>query len=170
MGEKQKYIVKTLSYEGLFNYREFFRILDVWLREKFFDKWEKRNEQYMTADGMCLETEFTPWKKVSDYYKIIIKIEITGTNLKEVEVEVNGKKVKMHHGRVSVKLTGYLVVDYFNLWQKPLLYFLRDIFDKYIYWRITKKYIDMVLDDVNSLYNHLRSYLNMEEYKVTRHA
>src|SRR3989344_1839273 len=102
MGEKQKYIVKTFSYEGQFNYRELFRILDVWLREKFYDKWEKRNEQYMTADGMCLETEFTPWKKVTDYYKIIIKIEITGTNLKEVEVELHGKKVKMHEGKVSI--------------------------------------------------------------------
>jgi len=170
MGEKQKYIVKTIAYDGLLNYRELFRILDVWLREKFYDKKEKRNEQYMTAEGMNIETEFIPWKKVTDYFKIMIKIEITGTGLKEVEVELHGKKTKMHQGKVSIKITGYLVVDYEVLgvsqWSKPVLYFLRDIFDKYVYWRITKKYIEMTLDDVDSLYNHLRAYLNMEQYKV----
>lgn len=166
MGEKQKYIVKTFSYEGLLNYRELFRILDVWFREKFYDKFEKRNEQYMTPEGLCLETEFTPWKKTTDYYKIIIKVELTGTNLKEVEVDAQGKKIKMHQGRISIKLTGYLVVDYEGRWGKPVLYFLRDMYDKYIYWRITKKYIEMVLDDVNNLYNHLRAYLNMNPYKV----
>jgi hypothetical protein len=166
MAEKQKYLVKTIAYDGLFNYRELFRIMDVWFREKFYDKWEKRNEQYMTPEGLCIETEFTPWKKVTDYFKIIIKIEITGTNLKEVEVEVQGKKQRMHQGKVSVKLTGYLVVDYEHKWSKAPLYFLRDIYDKYIYWRITKKYIEATIEDVESLYNHLRSYLNMAQYKA----
>lgn len=166
MGEKQKYLVKTVSYDGIFNYRDLFRVIDVWQREKFYDKWEARNEQYVTPHGLTIETEFKPWKKVTDYFKIIVKIEINASGLKEVEVEMDGKKVKMQQGKVSIKLTGYLVVDYFHKWNKPLLYFLRDIYDKYVYWRITKKYIDMVLDDVQSLYEHIRTYLNMIQYKV----
>jgi len=169
MGEKQKYIVKKVAYEGLFNYRELFRIIDVWLREKFFDKNERRNEQYHTEEGMQIEIEFVPWKKTTDYFKEIIKIEIDAINLKEVEVENNGQKIKMHQGKIYIKLTGYLIVDYDYLgkqsWKKPLHYFLRDIFDKFVYWNITKKYRDMVIDDVNDLQNGIRSYLNLNPYK-----
>ena len=168
MGEKQKYLTKSFSYEGLFNYRELFRVMDVWFREKFFDKFEKRTEQYELPDGIALDFEFTPWKKVTDYFKIIIKVELTGKGIKEVDVEINGKKTKVQEGKINVKLTGYVVVDYDGKWSKPLLYFLRDIYDKYVYWHITKKYIHMAVDDVNSLYDHMRTYLNMAQYKVLR--
>ena len=166
MGEKQKYLMKSISYDGIFNYRELFRIIDVWLREHYYDKWEKRNEQYKTPEGFSLDIEFTPWKKVTDYHKLIMKIEISGTNLKEVEVELNGKKEKMHEGKLNIKLTGYLVVDYEHKWNRPVYYFIRDVYDKYVYWRITKKYIDMVIEHVDSMYNDIRSYLNVTHYKV----
>jgi len=169
MGEKQKFITRRFTYEGLLNYKELFRIMDFWLRDKFYDKHEKRSEEYQTPTGKQIDFEFTPWKKVTDYYKINIKIEGLITNLKEVEVEKNGQKVKMHHGRVNIKITGYLVVDYEPRWSikgRPLLYFIRTLYDQYIYAMMTRKYYKMVIDHVNSLYNHMASYVNIEQYKM----
>ncbi len=167
MGEKQKYIVKKLSYEGYFNYRELFRILDFWQRDKYYDKFEKRSEEMVTGHGKQIDLEFLPWKKYTDYYKGIIKIEIIVQHLKEADVVVRGEKRRMQHGHIDIKLTGYLVVDYEGYWDRqPFLTFIRDIFDRYFMWYITKKYINMVTDHVNDLHFTLSSYLNTSQYQI----
>ena len=167
MGEYQKLVVQKLSYEGLFNYKELFRIMDFWLRDKFYDKFEYRNEEYNTDKGKEIVTEFKPWKKVTDYYKIIIKIEFHLLDIHKVEVERNGKKVMMDEGKCEVKLTGYLIPDYEHWWiKKPMHYFLRDMFERFVYWYITRKYQGMVIDHVADLYHHLSTYLNVTPYKV----
>src|SRR3989344_4767217 len=165
MGEKQKYVSKGFKFEGLFRYSEFFRVMDVWLRDKFFDKFEKRNEEFVKPDWTKqIEIEFTPWKRYTDYYKTIFKIEIVVSNLKDVEVEQNGKKVKLQKGKIEFKLTGYLIVDYENRWNKALWYFIRDIYDKFINRAITKKYYDLLITDCDDLYNTLTAYVNMHAY------
>jgi hypothetical protein len=168
MGEKQTIVAKKLVYDGLFNYREMFRIMEFWLRDKFYDKFEKRNEEYVTPEGKQLDIEFVPWKKFTDYYKGVIKIEIMGHELKEVMVEQQGKKVKMHRGKIEIKLTGYLIVDYFGKWNNPIHYFIRDLFDRFIYLPITKKYENMVRDHVDDLYAHIAAFLNMTETQYKR--
>lgn len=167
MGEKQKYIVKKISYEGYFNYRELFRILDFWQRDKFYDKFEKRSEEMVTDKGKNIDLEFTPWKKYTDYFKGIMKVEITVQHMKEVEVVIRGEKRKMNHGHIDIKITGYLVMDYEGYWERSaLLLFIRDIFDRYFNWYITKKYINMNIDHANDLYYSFSSYLNATQYKV----
>lgn len=167
MGEKQKYFTKTFKFDGIFSYKEFFRIMDVWFRDKFYDKYEKRNEEFQNPDGSKnIEMEFVPWKKYTDYYKGMIKIEMQITKMKEVEIEKDGKKVRLNKGSISFKMTGYLVVDYENKWNKTVSYFIRDIFDKFVNRRITKKYHDILFDDCNDLYNNLTSYININAYKM----
>lgn len=171
MGEKQKYVNKGFKFEGIFNYDDFFRIMDVWLRDKFFDKHEKRNEEFLKPDGTKqIEIEFTPWKKYTDYYKALFKIEMLVSNLKPVEIEQNGKKVMMHKGKIEWKLSGYLVVDYEDRWNVGVKYFIRDLFDRFVNRRITKKYYDLLISDSNDLYNTLTSYLNMNAYKMSAGA
>jgi len=166
-GEKQKFVNKAFTFEGLFSYKDFFRILDVWLRDKFYDKFEKRNEEFVKPDGSKqIDIELTPWKKTTDYYKLTMKIEIIVSNLREVEIEQDGRKIRLQRGKIDAKIGGYLYVDYEGRWATPVQYFIRDIFDRYVNSRITKKYYDMAIDDVTDLYNTLTSYLNMYQYKM----
>ncbi len=166
MAEKHKLIVKKFGYEGYFNYKEFFRIMDTWFREKFYDKEEKINEEYVTPQGKHLEIEFAPWKKVTDYFNIKVKIVINVDNLKEVTIKKDGKTVKTNYGKISAKVTGYLVVDYESKWQKPLQYFYRHLMDHYIYRHITRQYEMEVIGDVNDLSTRLTNYLNVTPYQV----
>ena len=166
MGEEQKLYVKRLSYEGFFNFKEVFRTMDFWIRDKFYDKREHRYEEFKTPEGKQIELEFKPWKKVTDYYKIQIKIEMFVKGLRDVVIERNGKKVPMQHGSINIKLSGYLIVDYEHYWNKtPLLYFIRDMFDRFVYWYITKKYMKMTIDHIDDLYYTLSTYLNINTYK-----
>ena len=167
MGDKQKLIAKKISFQGMFDYSSLFRIMDVWLRDKFYDKWEKRSEEYVNPDGTKnIDLEFTPWKKFTDYHKIIMKIELWVMNMKDVEVTVHGKKQVVQEGRVDVKFTGYLVVDYEGNWNSPLQFFLRDLWDRYVVTRITNKYEKLVVDHVNDLANTMQAHLNMHQYRT----
>ena len=170
MGDKHKIIAKKFTYEGLFDFKDMFRIMDVWQRDKFYDKFEKRIEQYTNPDGTKhMEYEFTPWKKVTDYFKFTLKIEVWGINIKDVQVTVNGKKKTVQQGRVDFKFTGYLVQDYQDVWtseKKPIQEFIREIWDRYVTVYTTNKYEKMMVDHVNDLANTIQAYLNMHQYRT----
>lgn len=167
MVEKNRIIHREFVYEGLFNYREFFRKIDFWLRDKFYDKKERGTGEYRLPDGQkYISLYFEPWKKVTDYYKITIRIDLQVKEMKEVEIEVDGKKQKLNQGRIECALTGYLTLDYDDRMEKTaMIQFMRDLFHRYVYHYITKKYMEMVVDDLGDLENTLRSYLNTFQRK-----
>lgn len=161
MSEKTKVMVKHFIYEGIFNYREFFRTMDFWLRDKFYDKKEKLNFKYITPEGSEYQLHFEPWKKVTDFYKIELMIEVLASKVKDVEVEIDGKPVKMQKGRIEVMITSWLIIDYKNsMEKKPFHYFMRELFVRFVYKHITKKYWEMAVDEATDLEMTLRSYLN----------
>ncbi|HLC98810.1 MAG TPA: hypothetical protein VJC00_02280 [Candidatus Nanoarchaeia archaeon] len=175
MGEKQKLYGKSFSYEGIFVFKHMFYEMDSWLREHWYDKFEKWNEQQVKPDGTKqVAFEFVPWKKFTDYFKGTIKIEVMCTNLRDVEVEYDGQKIKAQQGKVDVKLTGYLIVDYAwfygSRWTTPMLYFLRDLFDKFVNIRYTRKYRRVIVDNVDEISAVMQSYLNTQQYKLMRRS
>ena len=136
MGDKHKIIAKKFTYEGLFDFKDMFRIMDVWQRDKFYDKFEKRTEQYINPDGTKhMEYEFTPWKKVTDYFKF------TGYLVQDYQ-------------------------DVWTSEKKPIQEFIREIWDRYVTVYTTNKYEKMMVDHVNDLANTIQAYLNMHQYRT----
>ena len=43
---------------------------------------------------------------------------------------------------------------------------MKDLFDKYAFYRYTKKYKRMVVEDVDRLSTAMQSYLNMQSYQM----
>ena len=154
-----------LSYEGIFNVTELYKLIDNWLREKGYDKKEKRMAEKVAKDGKFIEWEMEPWKKITDYARIVIKLRTIMTDIKEVDIEVDGSKVKMNQGKADFIFDGFLETDYENRWEsKPLYYFLRTLFDKYIFKPYTSGYYSNVIDDVNDLHTRIKSFLNLYRY------
>lgn len=169
MVEKQRVIEKHFSYKGLFRFRELFRVIDFWLRDKFYDKKEKQNTKAELPTGIQYTLQFEPWKKVTDYYKIELRIELVASEVKELEIEINGEKQRVNHGTVEVRITGYLIFDYENKIEdknKPFLYFYRHLMNFFVYKHATRKYLEMTVDEATDLENSMRSYLNTFKYKL----
>ena len=111
--------------------------------------------------------EFEPFYKFSDYAKTIIKIHAEFRELKDVTVERDGKKVKMQEGKVFMILSGILETDYEHRWEsKPVFYFLRIVFEKYLYSPFISGYEKRIKSDVTTLKNHVKSYLNLERFQA----
>ena len=164
---EQKLVVEGIEvgYEGILNIKEIYKIIDDWIRDYDYDKIEKINTEYLRPEGKYVELVLEPEKKVSDYVKNIVKVKLIARNLKDVDVEEDGRKKKMQEGSLIVTFTGVLETDYEGRWeQKATIFFLRVLVDKYIYKFYTDKFENALAKDVKELSTQVKSFLNLYKY------
>ena len=87
-------------------------------------------------------------------------------NIKDVEVEKEGVKLKLQQGRAMMIFDGYLDSDYENRWDaKPVFFFIRTIFDKYIFKHYFSKFEKWLVNDINDLHSRVQRFLNIYRYE-----
>jgi len=156
---------RTLEYKGLFEPRELYTVIDQLFREHGFDKKEFKNSEHVYKDSKQIVLDLRPYKKLSDYVKVEVKIQIVGYKLKEVEIENKGLKKKMFNGLVEVKFSAYIITDYESAWEtKPFYYMIRMLVDKFIYKGYISEAKSELITITNTAYDEVRSYLNMQRY------
>jgi len=154
-----------LQYEGIFELNELYLVIDKWVRQRHYDKFEKRNHEQVLKDGRYVELELEPWKKFTDYAKIALNVYIHAYNLKDVVVKKDNIDVKMNQGKIKIRFIGYLVTDYEHKWEgKPIFYFLRAVMDRWVYKVSLDKYEAGVAEEVMHLYQNCRAFLNLSRY------
>lgn len=164
---EKRVIVEDLKidYEGLFKLNELYLAMEHWMKERGYDKNEKKNHEQVLKTGREIFIEFWGSKKLSDYAESKIKIEFTVKNMKDINVKKDGVEVAMNQGKIVIALNGYLFTDYGSQWEgKPLFYFLRMVFDRWIYSVSTAKFQQGVSEEVEHLYKTLKGHLNMYRY------
>ena len=165
----ERYIVVDqlkLNYEGLFNFNELYKLVDAFFFEKGYDRMEFRNDEVVTPDGKQLLIELRPWKKTTTYSKNIVKIRFYVFDLKDVEIEKEGVKIKLSQGKVMFIFDGYLESDYDNKWEaKPMFFLIRTIFDKYIFRAHFNKFEKWLVNDVYDIHGRVQKFLNLYRYE-----
>ena len=164
---ERNYVVEQLGleYEGLFDLAGLYEIIDDYFKKQGYEKTELENSEYITENGKQITLIIEPYKKISDYAKLMIRIKIIFSDIKEVQVEKDGEKFDVNNGNVSMVFDGYLETDYEGrLEQKPIYFFMRTIFDKFIYKIYTKKFENEVSEDVKHLHDNIKAFLNLQKY------
>jgi hypothetical protein len=166
MSEREVIVDKVrLSYEGLFSVADFYKMIDEFFEEKNYDKRELKNIERVSPEGKYIEIELLPWKKVSDYAKNEIRVRMMMSNIKDVEVEKDGVKVKLNQGNLQIVFDAYLTTDYENRWEsKPYFFFLRTIFDKYLYRPFQSGFQQGVKSDFVELRDRIKAFLNLYRF------
>ena len=166
MAEREVLIDKMrLTYEGLFEVVELYKLIDRFFKEKGYDKRERHNSERVTPAGKFIELELEPWKKITDYTSNVIKLRIVLSDITEVVIKKKGVKVKLNKGKARIVFDAYSETDYENRWEgKPLFFFIRTILEKYIFKPYTDGNRSNVMDDCNHLYNKIKSFFNL--YKI----
>ncbi len=166
MSEREVVIDKMrLTYEGLFDVVELYKLIDRFFKEKGYDKRERHNSERITPEGKFIELELEPWKKITDYAMNVIKLRIVMSDVTEVVVKKDNVKVRLNKGKINMVFDAYIETDYEHRWEgKPLFFFLRTIFDKYVFRPYTSGFRKNVIDDCNHLYNKIKAFLNL--YKI----
>ena len=119
---------EKINYTGLFDFKELYNLIDAFLWQKGFDKRIRKSEIHSSADSKFAHVIMQPWKRVSEYVKHEIKIDISVHHAKDETREIDGVKKKFTNGTISITFWAYLVTDYQSKWvEKPIYFFLRTI-------------------------------------------
>jgi hypothetical protein len=154
-----------LDYDGLFDVKEVHRVFQDWASDKGYWLVEKIHSETTRPEGKIIDLVLEPFRKVSDYVKYIIKIRVQFSNVRDVVVERDNKKVKVQEGKVSVVMTGIVETDYEHRWEtKPVWYTIRVFMDKYVLSPFISRSESEVKDDVTSLKNNLKGFLNLSKF------
>ena len=153
------------SYEGLFNVDELYATIVQWFYEKGWAYYEKINQEQITPTGKHIRIVLEPWKNLSDYHREEIRIKINISDVKEVDVELDGKTLRMHQGLIKIIFDGYLKTDRKGWWSGNILtWWLMYLFDKIFMNDHFKKAETWVESDVQDIYEKIKIYLNTYNY------
>ncbi len=156
---------ESLGYEGYFSVRELYALVNRWLSQNGYDRIEANNSEVVQEHGKEISIFLWPYKKVSDYAKLEIRMFLTMSGVKDVKVKIRNQEVLCNEGKLNLTFDGLMVTDYEGKFAStPLLFFFRTFFDKYIFKTQTGSYENLLKKDIRRLKAEIKSFLNF--YKV----
>ncbi|NIA03731.1 MAG: hypothetical protein GWP09_00080 [Nitrospiraceae bacterium] len=157
---------KIVSFNGLFSINDLYKLMDKWFKDNSYSKDEKVAREKVEENGRYIYLLEQPYKKISDYIKIMIWIEIEMKNIIDVEVSIGNEKKLMNRGEVSLAFMGFVVTDYEAKWEaKPTTFVMRTIFDRFIFKTMLSKAEDTVKKDISQLMKEIKAFLNINNIK-----
>lgn len=157
---------KKLTYAGLIPVQGLYKCVKTFLAENDFSPFDSRNEEQVYEDGKQIILELTGEKKLSEFARIYWQTKFYFTNLKEMFVEKEGKKLRLHQGKVMLQTDVYLKTDYEKTFeQNAFQYFLRVLIDTYVFKSYMNRNIALVMKNYGRFEETVKRFLNMEAFK-----
>ena len=153
---------RELKHHGIFRVDELFAITNLAMGEKGYTKREKKTEELVTTTGKQTYVELRPYKELSNYITLMIKIKITLDDVKEAVESVKGKRRKFQDGDVSIIFDSWVLTDYEYRWgMKPFFYFIKGVINKFVYtFPIESDAPGEVASDTAYIYAQIKKLLN----------
>ncbi|MBI4452269.1 hypothetical protein HY637_02475 [Candidatus Woesearchaeota archaeon] len=154
-----------IEYNGPFEANNLFRLIENFLWERGFDKKQEKDFEIHSQGEKFVEWQYAPWKKITDYIRYIVKVRILGYHLVKTDLNVNGRKTRTDTGRVVVFIDGYMEYDYDSYWDNhPFLFFLRTIYDYFVFKAYTERFEQRLVHDINTLHDSIEKFFNMHRH------
>ncbi|MFA6022706.1 MAG: hypothetical protein WC781_01315 [Candidatus Pacearchaeota archaeon] len=166
MAEKDKITESKVKYSGIFDFKEVYQFVYRWLDEEDYWIEEKKYIEEVSGDTKKVEIQWIASKKISDYFKFEHKLNWRIIGLTSIEVEKNGKKIKMNKGNFEIKIASTLVKDWEGTWEKqPYMKFLRGLYDRFLIEGRIKSYEIKCFLDGQDLAEQIKAFFAIEGMK-----
>jgi hypothetical protein len=164
MAEKDKIFSSKVKYDGLLDFKEFYKFCYQWLVEEAgLDVIENKYAEKISGDSKNIKVEWTGSKKVTDYFKFQVEAKFEVLNLVNVEITQDGKKVKMNKASVEIGVKGTLLRDYEGKFEKTSTQkFMRGIYEKWVIYSRIKEYEGKLIEDCNEFLSQAKAFLDLE--------
>jgi hypothetical protein len=163
MVEKDNVFKGKIKNTGLFDFKEFYRFCYTWLVDEGYFLVEKSYSEKVGATGKEIEIEWNATRKVSDYFRNNLKIKWRILGMTNVEVDDNGKKLKMNKGQVEISVDAVLEKDWEHRWENSaFLKFLRGMYDRYIIRSRIEQYEVKIFAEGDEFLAQAKSFLAIE--------
>lgn len=151
-----------ITYEGIFSLHGLYQVIDKWLSDKNYDKFDKVHTEVVKSDGKHIDIELEPDRSIDDYTKYTLRIRLFCSHLKDVTVEMDGRKQKLNDGKVVIILDSWVKTDWQNRMEsKPVYHIIRSIYNKYVFKGETAQNTKKLKEETLHLQHTIGSYLNL---------
>ena len=164
---ERKCVVENLriSYNGIFEIDEFYKLVDDWMLEKNRQKEIKKKLEHVEADGKSMEWFIECWRFDADYAKTNVILRALFKDVKEVTLDKAGYKKKYQKGDALILINGYVETLYEGkLTQSPVFTFCRTLWDKYIHKGWSEKYDAPARNDAIDLSKRINQFFKGYRY------
>lgn len=160
MAEKDTLFKGKIKQDGIFNFKDFYSFAYDWLNDQDYNVTETAYSEKVAGDSKEIEINWEAKKKISDYFKFVIKIDWRILGMKKVKVKKEDKEISMNSGMVEIAFKAVLVKDYESRWEDaPIWKFLRGIYDRYIIRSRIDDYEEKLLKEIDELIAQCKSFL-----------
>jgi len=166
MSEKDSVMEGKIKHDGVFDFKEVYRFVYTWLTDHDYFIQEKSYAEKVKPDGKEVEIQWTAMRKISDYFRFILKVEWRILGMSNVEVAKDNIKIKVNKGSLEIKVKAVLEKDYENKWESTsFLKFLRGLYDRYVIHGRIEDYEDKIAQELDELVAQTKAFLALEGIK-----
>ncbi|MCK9595895.1 hypothetical protein M0R19_01790 [Candidatus Pacearchaeota archaeon] len=164
MAEKDKIFASKIKYSGIVNFAEFYKFCYDWLKEEMgLDLVEDKYAEKLSGDSKNIDVEWSGSRKITDYFKMEVKVSFKVVGLTNAEITQDGKKIKTNKGAIEVGVKGTLVRDYQGRFEKTAIQkFLRGIYEKMVIPSRVSEFEGKVIGDCDEFLAQAKAYLDLE--------
>lgn len=161
MAEKEKVFETKIKSTGFFDFKEVYSFVYTLLSDLEYSVEEKGYTEKTKGDQKELEVNWVAKRKVSDYFRFLIKVDIKTFRMTSAEVVKDGVKTSTNKGDFEIKFVAVLEKDYESRWENTaFVKFLRGVYEKYVIRGTIDSYSGMLEDEAVSLSNQTKALLD----------
>jgi hypothetical protein len=166
MSEKDKICEAKVKHDGIFDYKEVYRFLYAWLTDFEYFMEERNYTEKVKPEGKEVEIHWIARRKISDYFRFVLKVDWLILGMTNIEVMKDNLKVKANKGVLEIKVTGFLEKDYENRWENTsFLRFLRGVYDRFVIRGRIEDYEDKLCEELDEFVAQAKAFLALEGLK-----
>lgn len=157
----------TLRYNGVFDFDSFYTAVIDWAKNEGY-MWHEKTFKHKVPSPEGAEQEFD-WeltKNVTEFVRYTILISIHAWEMRDVDVEINGRKKTMAKARLFVRMNGFVKWDWQKRFSKAGKFgkFLGEVYGKAM-TRDVAMYIDQLYFRMGNLHAIMKKYFDMQSKK-----
>ena len=163
---KEDTVVKEnkVKFKGTFDLSLLYRKLRDWLiREKYSDPCQAGERKYsekIKPNGKQVEIVWESSKGFqAGYYKIVIKLSFFLDGINEVDVERNGRKIKLENGGIEIIFNSSIIRNADNKWNENSMMF--KLYERYIIRNQIEGVKIECYKDTNKLIAETKNFFNL---------
>jgi len=163
MAELDVVFTGKVKQKGVFDFAELYNFTYNWFVDKDYFIVEKVYTEKAQPDGKEVEIEWEAKRKISDYFRFVIKVNWRILGMKDVEVMKEGDKVKINKGYPEIKVKATLEKDYEHRWEgNALLKFLRGVYDRFVIRGRIESYEEKIYQEADEFLAQTKAFLALE--------
>ncbi len=149
------------KWKGTCDLKLLYSKIKTWIEEEEYAVSEKSYGERVKPNGKQLEIVWEARKEEGSYFQKKIFLEIFGIGISEVEVEREGKRLKLHSGELEISLHAEITLNASDDWHDGFVHTLYQ--DYIIKEKIDEEKINLY-KDVHNFMDEVKAFLSLYSF------